>query len=97
MINDKVKAKEVPYLTMGELCLEANNKNLAIMAFRKEKGKDRYTQKVQWLIKAEAWQEAVDEIFTVKAHEDFDMLLDEVRNGCSFAEDLIKDRAAKKK
>ena len=51
----------VPYLTMGELCLEANNKTLAIMAIRKEK---RYEMKIQMLIDAEAWFEATEETFS---------------------------------
>jgi hypothetical protein len=31
------KNPNIPYLTMGELCIEAGNKNFAVMAIRKEK------------------------------------------------------------
>ena len=46
------KNPSVPYLTMGELCLESENRNFAIMAIRKEK---RYDFKISILIQAEAW------------------------------------------
>jgi len=45
---------------MGEILLEAQNKELAIQAIRKE---ERYEQKINMLIDAEAWTEAVDETF----------------------------------
>ena len=54
------KKNEVPFLTMGELCLEANNKPLAVQAIRREK---RYDVKINMLIEAEAWLEAVEDTF----------------------------------
>lgn len=80
---------QVPYLTMGELCLEAGNKKLAILAIRKEK---RYDQKINMLIDAEAWLEAIEEVFSNKRHAEFEDYLDRIRReGPSFVEDFIKD------
>lgn len=59
MIQEKNPA--LPYLTMGELLLEAENKSLAVTAIRKEK---KYDHRIQMLIDAEAWIEAVDETFS---------------------------------
>ena len=58
---------------MGELCLEAGNKNFATLAIRKEK---RYDLRINMLIQAEAWQEAVEEIFSNRKNIEFDGLLD---------------------
>ena len=78
-----------PYLTMGELCLEAGNKNFATLAIRKEK---RYDLKINMLIQAEAWQEAIEEIYSNRKHQDFDMFLEKVRmSGPPFVEDFIRE------
>ena len=52
------KTSPVPFLTMGELLLEANSKDLAVQAIRRE---PRYEPKISMLIDAEAWLEAVEE------------------------------------
>jgi hypothetical protein len=74
---------------MGELCLEAGNKNFAILAIRKEK---RYEFKISMLIQAEAWQEAVEEVFTNRKHPEFDSYISEIQQkGPPFVYDFIRD------
>lgn len=59
LISEKNPA--IPYITMGEFCLEAGNRDLAVTAIRKEK---KYNIKVEMLINAEAWDDAVEVIFS---------------------------------
>ena len=101
LIDEKNSA--VRYLTMGELLLEAvgpndyenRAKTLAKKAIRKEK---RYEFKIQMLIDAEAWTEAIEETFSNKKHAEFDMFLDKIRQkGPPFVEDFIKEQSQKKK
>jgi len=61
---------------MGELCLESGNKKLAILAIKKEK---KYEHRVQMLIDAEAWFEAVEETFSNRKHADHDEFVDKIR------------------
>jgi hypothetical protein len=83
------KNPNIPYLTMGELCLEAGNKNFANLAIRKEK---RYDFKISMLIQAESWQEAVEETYSNRKHQDFEMFLERIRKeGPPFVEDFIRD------
>ena len=75
--------------------MESGNKNFANMAIRKEK---RYDLKINMLIQAESWQEAVEEIYSNKKHADFDMFLEKVRmSGPPFVEDFIREQAQKRK
>lgn len=46
---------------MGEILMEAGNRNLASVAIKKEK---KYELRVQGLIDAEAWKDAVIETFS---------------------------------
>jgi len=90
------KNSQVPYLTMGELCLEGGNKKLAILAIRKEK---RYEQRFNMLCDAEAWLEAVEEVFANKrlAKDDFSDNIDRIRReGPAFVEDFIKEAEKKR-
>ena len=73
MIAEKNPA--LPYLIMGELLMEAKNKNLAVVAIKKEK---RYEHKVNALIDAEAWKEAVDETFANKRHAEFEGFVEKI-------------------
>ena len=52
---------KIPFLTMGELCLEAGNKILAVQAIRREK---KYETKISALIEIGGWQEAVEDTFS---------------------------------
>ena len=86
MVNEK--NPQLPYLTMGELCLEAENKQLAIVAIRKEK---KYELKCPMLIDAEAWLEATEEIFANRKHPDHEQFLMTLREKAPpFVEDFIK-------
>lgn len=80
---------------MGELCLESGNKKLAILAIRREK---KYDIKINMLIDAEAWLEAVEETFSNRKNVDFDDFVERIqREGPSFVDDFIKDAMNKKK
>jgi hypothetical protein len=81
---------------MGELCIEAGNKKLAILAIRKEK---RYDMRFNMLCDAEAWLEAVEEVFANKrlAKEDFSDNIERIRReGPGFVGDFIKDAEKKR-
>lgn len=89
------KNSQVPFLTMGELCLESGNKKLAIQAIRREK---KYESKVNALIETGAWLEAVEETFSNKKHSEFEDFVERIqREGPSFVNDFIKDAMNKKK
>lgn len=89
------KKPSVPCLTMGELLLEANSKDLAIQAIRRE---ERYEPKINMLIDAAAWLEAVEETFAKKKHPEFENFVDMIRaKGPPFVEDFIREQQMKKK
>ena len=80
---------------MGEILLEAQNKELAIQAIRKE---ERYEQKINMLIDAEAWTEAVDETFLKRKHPEFETFVEMIRaKGPPFVEDFIREAHNRKK
>lgn len=93
MIHEK--GSPVPYLTMGELLLEANSKDLAIQAIRREA---RYEPKINMLIDAEAWLEAVEETFAKRRHPEFENFVAMIRaKAPAFVEDFIKEQQNKKR
>jgi len=55
IVNNRVVPK-IPLYTMGEICMEAGNKELAIQAVKRE---PNYVTKIEMLIDIEAWVEAV--------------------------------------
>jgi molybdopterin-guanine dinucleotide biosynthesis protein A len=80
---------------MGELLLEAGNRNLASVAIKKEK---RYEHRVTALIDAEAWKDAVEEAFTNKKHAEFEGFLEKIQEkGPPFVSDFITDNQNKRK
>lgn len=89
------KTSPVPFLTMGELLLEANSKDLAVQAIRRE---PRYEPKINMLIDAEAWLEAVEETFAKRRHPEFENFVAMIRaKAPAFVEDFIKEQQNKKR
>ena len=93
MVNEK--NPQLPVLIMGELLLEAGNKNLAVVAIKREK---RYDLKVNALIDAEAWKDAVEAAFSNRKDAEFDSLLEKIQEkGPPFVQDFINEQQNKKK
>ena len=74
MVNDSKPL--IPYLTMGDLLIDAGNKILAVQAIRKEK---KYETRVQKLIECQAWLESVEETFSNKKNSEFENFLELIR------------------
>lgn len=88
MVNEKTP--QAPYLAMGELLYEAQNKPLACKAIRKDK---KFEQKMQMLIEGESWHEACEELYMNKKNPDFDEYREKILMvGPAFVSDFIKEQ-----